>query len=437
MTAVGIAVGGSKKEYPGNLTLYVTLTCVVAAMGGLIFGYDIGISGGVTSMDSFLRKFFPSVFRKKHENQTTNQYCQYDSVTLTLFTSSLYLAALLSSLVASTVTRKFGRKLSMLFGGVLFCAGAIINAAAKNVEMLIIGRILLGFGIGFANQDPKQMSSPFKVTRGEVTMIKSGKEGSVMLQYLLLTKSNYTAWLIKMRVNLQAQGVWDVIEHGDIEESKDRMAFAAIYQAVPEDILLMLAEKDSAKAMWETLQKMHVCVKEAKVQTLKSEFEAIRMKNGESIDDFSMKLTIIVSGIRSIGDMVEEIFVVKKFLRAVPSRFMQIVTSIEQFGDLKNMSVEEVVGRLKVHEERLRGYEDKEEEKHLLLTHEEWLARTKKNDVADSFFSSTRGRDSHNNENKGRERSRGHGRGRGGRGGRGNTSQTYDNVNPWKDKKYD
>lgn len=108
-------------------------------------------------MDSFLKKFFPSVFRKKHENQTTNQYCQYDSVTLTLFTSSLYLAALLSSLVASTVTRKFGRKLSMLFGGVLFCAGAIINAAAKNVEMLIIGRILLGFGIGFANQVPSSV----------------------------------------------------------------------------------------------------------------------------------------------------------------------------------------------------------------------------------------------------------------------------------------
>jgi MFS family permease len=62
------------------------------------------------------------------------------------------LAALLASLVASIVTRKFGRKLSMLFGGVLFCAGAIINGVAKAVWMLILGRILLGFGIGFANQ---------------------------------------------------------------------------------------------------------------------------------------------------------------------------------------------------------------------------------------------------------------------------------------------
>ena len=51
-----------------------------------------------------------------------------------------------------------------------------------------------------------------------------------MLQYLLLTKNNYTAWSIRMRVNLQAQGVWDAIEHGDeVEERKDKMDLAAIY----------------------------------------------------------------------------------------------------------------------------------------------------------------------------------------------------------------
>ncbi|XP_022945941.1 uncharacterized protein LOC111450032 [Cucurbita moschata] len=153
--------------------------------------------------------------------------------------------------------------------------------------------------------------------------------------------------------------MWNTIDHGDVEEHKDRMAHAAIYQAVPEDVLLMLEEKDSTKVAWETLQTMHVGVervKEAKVHTLKSKFEAIPMKDGESIDGFTMKLMTIVSGIRLLGSMVEEIFVVKKFLRVVPPKFMQIVTSIEQFGDFKNISDEEVVGRLKVHEERLRGY---------------------------------------------------------------------------------
>lgn len=190
MPAVGIAVGDNKKEYPGNLTPFVTVTCIVAAMGGLIFGYDIGISGGVTSMPSFLKKFFPSVYRKQQEDKTSNQYCQYDSQTLTMFTSSLYLAALLASLVASIVTRKFGRKLSMLFGGVLFCAGAIINGVAKAVWMLILGRILLGFGIGFANQSvPLYLSemAPYKF-RGALNI---GFQLSITIGILVANVLNY------------------------------------------------------------------------------------------------------------------------------------------------------------------------------------------------------------------------------------------------------
>ncbi|AEE84458.1 putative major facilitator, sugar transporter, major facilitator superfamily [Arabidopsis thaliana] len=165
MPSVGIVIGDGKKEYPGKLTLYVTVTCIVAAMGGLIFGYDIGISGGVTTMDSFQQKFFPSVYEKQKKDHDSNQYCRFDSVSLTLFTSSLYLAALCSSLVASYVTRQFGRKISMLLGGVLFCAGALLNGFATAVWMLIVGRLLLGFGIGFTNQSvPLYLSemAPYK-----------------------------------------------------------------------------------------------------------------------------------------------------------------------------------------------------------------------------------------------------------------------------------
>ncbi|CAA3015487.1 sugar carrier C-like [Olea europaea subsp. europaea] len=181
---------GTGKEYPGNLTLYVTVACIVAAMGGLIFGYDIGISGGVTSMDSFLEKFFPSVYRKQEADDSTNQYCKFDSQTLTMFTSSLYLAALLSSLVASTVTRRLGRKLSMLFGGVLFCAGALINGFAHHVWMLIVGRILLGFGIGFANQAvPLYLSemAPYKY-RGALNI---GFQLSITIGILVANVLNY------------------------------------------------------------------------------------------------------------------------------------------------------------------------------------------------------------------------------------------------------
>lgn len=103
-------------------------------------------------MDSFLLRFFPMVYRKAKKDQTTNQYCKFDSQLLTMFTSSLYLAALIASFFASTVTRMLGRKWSMLGGGVAFLVGAGVNGGAQNVFMLILGRILLGIGIGFANQ---------------------------------------------------------------------------------------------------------------------------------------------------------------------------------------------------------------------------------------------------------------------------------------------
>ncbi|PSS33609.1 Sugar transport protein [Actinidia chinensis var. chinensis] len=144
--------GGAGKDYPGNLTRYVLITCIVAAMGGLIFGYDLGISGGVTSMAPFLRKFFPSVYRKEAVDSSTNQYCKFNSQILTLFTSSLYLAALVASFFASMVTQNLGRKISMFLGGLIFLCGALLNALAQNISMLIIGRILLGIGVGFATQ---------------------------------------------------------------------------------------------------------------------------------------------------------------------------------------------------------------------------------------------------------------------------------------------
>ncbi|TKV92828.1 hypothetical protein SEVIR_9G186400v4 [Setaria viridis] len=145
--AVAAVQGG---EYPGRLTLYVFLTCAVAATGGLILGYDIGISGGVTSMDTFLLQFFPSVYRKEQTARGGSQYCKFDSQLLTAFTSSLYLAALVASFFVASVARSLGRKWSMFGGGVSFLAGAALNAAAQNVAMLIVGRILLGVGVGFA-----------------------------------------------------------------------------------------------------------------------------------------------------------------------------------------------------------------------------------------------------------------------------------------------
>ena len=102
-------------------------------------------------MQPFLQKFFPSVLRKMASAER-NTYCAYNSQVLTMFTSSLYLAGLASSLVASPVTRAMGRKATMVLGGFTFFTGALVNGVAMSISMLILGRILLGLGLGFTTQ---------------------------------------------------------------------------------------------------------------------------------------------------------------------------------------------------------------------------------------------------------------------------------------------
>jgi MFS transporter, SP family, sugar:H+ symporter len=106
--------------------------------------------GGVTSMDSFLKEFFPKVYRRMLNDKDISNYCKFDSQLLTAFTSSMYVAGLITTLFASSFTEKYGRRLSMLFGGAMFVAGAAIGGAAVNLFMVILARVLLGVGLGFS-----------------------------------------------------------------------------------------------------------------------------------------------------------------------------------------------------------------------------------------------------------------------------------------------
>ncbi|KAF4378836.1 hypothetical protein G4B88_008306 [Cannabis sativa] len=150
-------VGGGVSErahlYEYRITGYFIFACIVAALGGSLFGYDLGVSGGVTSMDDFLKEFFPKVYRRKQMHLKETDYCKYDNQILTLFTSSLYFVGLVSTFAASHVTRNKGRRASIIVGSISFFLGAVLNAAAINIAMLIIGRIFLGIGIGFGNQE--------------------------------------------------------------------------------------------------------------------------------------------------------------------------------------------------------------------------------------------------------------------------------------------
>ncbi|KAL8119269.1 uncharacterized protein LOC141660202 [Apium graveolens] len=207
--------------------------------------------------------------------------------------------------------------------------------------------------------------------------------GSIGLSYPVLTKNNYTTWALKIKVYMQAQGVWTAIGPADpkvpVEEKVDKVALAMLYQGLPEDMVLSIAAKGTAKEAWTALKMM--CqgadhVKKANVQILRAEFESLVMKDNKQLDDFYLKRNGLVTNIQALGDTMAESYVFKKMLRAVPIKFLQIISTLEQFGDLERLTVEEVVGSLKAHEGRLsRSGKNESSEGQLMLTEEEWQKR--------------------------------------------------------------
>lgn len=125
---------------------------------------------------------------------------------------------------------------------------------------------------------------------------RNEKDGQITLHYPMLSRNNYATWAIKMKVFMQAQGVWDAVEPSRpedvVEVRKDKMALLAIYQGILEDMLLSLAEKQTAMDACEILKVMYMGadrLKTTRVQTLKAEFEVLNMKEMETVDEFSRR----------------------------------------------------------------------------------------------------------------------------------------------------
>ncbi|XP_074374845.1 uncharacterized protein LOC141715651 [Apium graveolens] len=130
----------------------------------------------------------------------------------------------------------------------------------------------------------------------------------------------------------------------------------------------------TSRGAWEAVKVMSLGaekVETARAQTLKGEFETLSMKENDQLDEFYIKLNGLVTNIRALGEKKEEAYVLKKLPRAVPLKFLHITSAIEQFGDLEEMSMEEVISSLKVHEEHLGGRTEVNRGQ-LLLTEEEW-----------------------------------------------------------------
>lgn len=226
-------------------------------------------------------------------------------------------------------------------------------------------------------------NSPKSSGADKEVMQRAWNQAAGNLVWPMLTRTNYQSWSAHVQCNLEGIYLWDAIESDKVEWRHDWLAMGAMPKGVPEDMHAMLLNKKSAKEAWESLKTMHLGadrVKEVNAQKLLSDFEAISFKTGETIEEFAMRITKLASDLRGLGEAsVDDARVVKKFLRVVPPRYNQVVVAIEMFCELKTLSIEELVGRLRAAEARFEPMVEQVTDKtgRLLLTEEEWMARNK------------------------------------------------------------
>ncbi|WVZ59800.1 LOW QUALITY PROTEIN: hypothetical protein U9M48_009898 [Paspalum notatum var. saurae] len=208
---------------------------------------------------------------------------------------------------------------------------------------------------------------------GALVIHRVTKEISSSGSFPTLTRSNYYDWAACMRVMLQARGLWIAVSIGTDDLTEDRMALEVLTKAVP--AMGTIANKATAKIAWDSIKLMNVGVervRKAKASTLRREFDSLKFKDGETVDDFGIRINRIANQLAVLGGGLKEEEIVRKFLQALPPRFEQIASSIETLLDLEDVTL--LIGRLKATEER-HGYSGNDTIAKLNLTEDELVAR--------------------------------------------------------------
>ncbi|MCF8566544.1 sugar porter family MFS transporter [Alicyclobacillus tolerans] len=110
---------------------FVTLISIVAAIGGLLFGYDTAVISG--AIDFMQTLFHLDTFMKGWA------------------VSSLTVGAVIGAAFAGSLSDALGRKKMLIAAGVLFSIGSLGSAFSQTIELFVFARIVGGIGIGVSS----------------------------------------------------------------------------------------------------------------------------------------------------------------------------------------------------------------------------------------------------------------------------------------------
>ena len=167
----------NKKQGRSNKTM-TFFVCFLAALAGLLFGLDIGVIAGA----------LPFIANEFQISAHTQEWV----------VSSMMFGAAVGAVGSGWLSFKLGRKKSLMIGAILFVAGSLFSAAAPNVEILLVSRVLLGLAVGVASYTaPLYLSeiAPEKIRGSMISMYQLMITIGILGAYLSDTAFSYSgAW---------------------------------------------------------------------------------------------------------------------------------------------------------------------------------------------------------------------------------------------------
>ncbi|KAF7717073.1 MFS-type Sugar/inositol transporter [Penicillium ucsense] len=142
----GDNVEETRLEAPVTVKTY--LMCAFAAFGGIFFGYDSGYISGVLGMKYFISQFEgldPSLA------VTNPDAFAITSSRKSLIVSILSAGTFFGALLAGDLADWFGRRTTVIGGCFVFIVGVVLQTASSSIGLLVAGRLVAGFGVGFVS----------------------------------------------------------------------------------------------------------------------------------------------------------------------------------------------------------------------------------------------------------------------------------------------
>ena len=212
---------------------YVIFMAVVAAIGGILFGYDTAVISGTTAI-------------VKNQFQLTDMMEGW-------YVGCALIGSICGVLVAGTLSDYLGRKLTMLISAALFSISAIGCAVCGSFDGLVAYRIVGGVGIGIVSiVSPIYISevSPAKIRGTLVSLYQLAVTAGFLLAYLV-------NWVIDANGSLTVTGdLWTNIWNSEMwrgmlgSETMPALLFFFIIFFIPESPKWLIVKGKMDKASW-------------------------------------------------------------------------------------------------------------------------------------------------------------------------------------------